>query len=808
MILKKIKLSPFGGITNKRIEFEPGLNIILGPNEAGKSTLVNAIFSVLFLPSNLRKSSRDWKDNMVNFLPYPDGDTAQISLEFICSDGDNYTILRSWGEEKKDTMILADGSEVNNQRKIEKILAQYLKYGRGTYEGVFLARQEDMINTVDKLKENPEAVNNLSDILRNVILHTGGVSVEELQSRIQDELKSLLSLWDFERDEPKGQRGIDNPYIKGKGEIISLYYEVEELKQEIIKANEIEENIKKLTEALNQITSEFTQINLKVTSMQEMENDIKSRAALEPKLALILEKEKDLKQINIAWPTTQEKIKNLEKELHEKTEQRKILIKEKEQAVKVLADREIRNLYDKIKPLKEKLSVYEKDLLSMPEITEEKLKELTNVKAQISELKTTLKAMKLKGKILTKMPLDINITRGLEAVETIQVAKEESFEADGKVLLESSEWSIEIQSGQKDVEKIIEEIESNQTYLKNELNAVGIENVGEAAEIVAKKGELNKKIEQLKIQIKALLGDITYEELEKQVGEIKEDPNVRAPEIIEEELKNIEATVFEDSSELKILNAKVKEWEEKYTSIDNALNLLVELKSDEKELQSELAKLKPLPEDYKTPEQFIEELQINREKKDKLQNDLYDLKTRLNEVLYNQPEESVEELKEKLEILETKLKKLKSRARAIMIIEAEFNNIINEIDEDTYEPMIDSFISYFYPITNYRYNSVEMEGGIPQLICSKDEARELPIDLLSTGTTRGLALALRLAIAEHLMGKDGGFIIMDDPLVDLDPERKQQAAEILREFAKTSQIIITTCDPNTAKLLQGNQIDL
>ena len=39
MILKSIALTPFGGLTDALLDFKPGLNVIHGPNEAGKSTI-------------------------------------------------------------------------------------------------------------------------------------------------------------------------------------------------------------------------------------------------------------------------------------------------------------------------------------------------------------------------------------------------------------------------------------------------------------------------------------------------------------------------------------------------------------------------------------------------------------------------------------------------------------------------------------------------------------------------------------------------------------------------------------------------
>ena len=47
MIINKIQLEPFGGFSRLQCQFKPGLNVVVGPNEAGKTTLVNAIYAAL-----------------------------------------------------------------------------------------------------------------------------------------------------------------------------------------------------------------------------------------------------------------------------------------------------------------------------------------------------------------------------------------------------------------------------------------------------------------------------------------------------------------------------------------------------------------------------------------------------------------------------------------------------------------------------------------------------------------------------------------------------------------------------------------
>ena len=48
MKLKKIEIGGFGKLINRSFEFCPGLNVIYGFNESGKSTLQRSVLAALF----------------------------------------------------------------------------------------------------------------------------------------------------------------------------------------------------------------------------------------------------------------------------------------------------------------------------------------------------------------------------------------------------------------------------------------------------------------------------------------------------------------------------------------------------------------------------------------------------------------------------------------------------------------------------------------------------------------------------------------------------------------------------------------
>ena len=57
MFLEKIKINAFGKIHQLSIEFHPNFNLIYGPNEAGKTSLSEAIWILFEYPDSSNSAS-------------------------------------------------------------------------------------------------------------------------------------------------------------------------------------------------------------------------------------------------------------------------------------------------------------------------------------------------------------------------------------------------------------------------------------------------------------------------------------------------------------------------------------------------------------------------------------------------------------------------------------------------------------------------------------------------------------------------------------------------------------------------------
>ena len=111
-------------------------------------------------------------------------------------------------------------------------------------------------------------------------------------------------------------------------------------------------------------------------------------------------------------------------------------------------------------------------------------------------------------------------------------------------------------------------------------------------------------------------------------------------------------------------------------------------------------------------------------------------------------------------------------------------------------------------IVKGRFEEIQMNGDLPSTFTT-DDGRPLTYSLLSHGTKDTVALAWRFALTEHLLQDQTGFIILDDPMVDMDPERRELASKAIEEFAKEQQVLVMTCHPEHAKnvITKGQIID-
>ena len=104
----------------------------------------------------------------------------------------------------------------------------------------------------------------------------------------------------------------------------------------------------------------------------------------------------------------------------------------------------------------------------------------------------------------------------------------------------------------------------------------------------------------------------------------------------------------------------------------------------------------------------------------------------------------------------------------------------------------------FEHITDGQYQTIRVTLDTRQVSVYDQTEASKQIAHLSRGTREQLLISLRLGFIEaYEKSSEPLPVVMDEVLVNFDPERAQQTARILQEFARERQLLVFTCRPET-----------
>lgn len=160
MIIKSINIIAFGGLKDKVINLNSGINIIYGENEAGKSTIQAFIKIWLYGMSNYK--GKDYKQNeRLKYMPIT-GETisGELCVEF---KNHEYIIRRTFGKSKKeDTSYIIDaisGEEISHISK-EEPGKYFFNINRATFVNTLFIGQLGVEVRKDKEEEIIDRISN------------------------------------------------------------------------------------------------------------------------------------------------------------------------------------------------------------------------------------------------------------------------------------------------------------------------------------------------------------------------------------------------------------------------------------------------------------------------------------------------------------------------------------------------------------------------------------------------------------------------------------------------------------------------
>jgi DNA repair exonuclease SbcCD ATPase subunit len=488
---------------------------------------------------------------------------------------------------------------------------------------------------------------------------------------------------------------------------------------------------------------------------------------------LISDKESKTKYLN----TVNEELQNIRTEL-QYVEQKRAASKDMEKQRQVTL-------------LNEEITAAEEKLKKLPTVTDKEITEINQLQKEALRSQALIDGQKLLLKIHPSVSGSIEVIQSRDKKEKIEFESGNSkiIHINGLAEWEWNDIIFTVQSANEDIETLNSQLEKIQETINTFLNTYNQRSIEDLIIITETRKKIDSIIEEKKANLKQLLGDDTKESLSERCKHTKNFPDTRDYQTIQK----LKEDKIKESSVLQTELAKIEEelltLEKKHISLSNLDQRRVKGLFEIKQKEDNLKLLSPLPHQYESEEAFNLIYKKFEEEKKGLVNQKHILELELKDL--KQPILSLQEAAEQKVIADNKFQRLLKEGNAYIRIQEVLNQIINEADGNAFMPLHKRTEYYLNKLSNGRFQEIPFDATQPQELKGSDI--RLPVTLLSKGTKDLLALAFRLAAADIFLENGTGFIVMDDPLVDMDLQRREAASEVLRTFAQKQQTILFTC---------------
>ena len=662
MIIKKVQLENYRSHSNTTVEFTKGVNLILGKNGRGKTSILEAISTVMF-----NTKDRTGKETGKSYIKFGEK-SSKVDIDFTANDGREYNLKTEFFKTKPKKQTLKDMTGYEYDGDIQEKLEELCGIKKGfeeTYENIVIAKQNEFINifkdsgttrektfnkifntqiykemydsflkeAVDKYKSEKEnldsKINSLKENMEDKEQITNFLKEEkELEKNLQDNFKNINiisknlenEIKDYETTEIELNNLIKN--IKDEENKIKKYLNI--LKENIIEAKQAKKS-KIIVKETEKSYLEYLDIENRLKDLRENLDNLLDEQKLNIQYQNNIEKlELSNKNLKVDISSLEENIsKNSEKKENLESEISNLKIKEENLDLKLKKYIDLLDELEKLENFKDKK-------------LEDKLKKTT----EIDILKKELVSKNDLFKIINIEELGKKLSNFQELEKELKLLEEQKiiFETEIKTLKKSSkELSSKVcpflnEKCQNLEDKEAEDYFSSKISIKTE----DLEN-------------LKKDIEE-KTQI--LVEKAVFEDKKKQYFELE-----KSIKDLELSLKNEEVNLKEIELDIKNLDMDIQKLIENQEFQNSQM-----LREKKKELEVELRNLN-LNEKRENLKNLLENLELEKEKILKNQNSIENNLKEIDEYskkIKEDTNKNIEGKKSEIKTFENKLDDLKN----------------------------------------------------------------------------------------------------------------------------------------------------
>ena len=708
MLLQRIALERFGRLDQEEYTFRPGLNLIKGPNEAGKTTMQEAILFALL--GNPRHTTLERVKRVDDRISWGGNRPFSITLDFTDESGTPYRLKKDWDAQSVCLTNLRTGDREEDIDSVEHVISEILGYGSLRLLQSTVCMEQDAIDDISAGRRE------IGDQLQS--LFTGGGVGEATVSAVLEDLNDKIA---------EMERGWRTHAPKNPGPIKVKRDESANLDRRL---SEIRPQVERVEQAKEQLITLEARI-------REIEK------ALAPMRSL-----KELCDKHFEWVEQLVEWKTEEKELEAKIEQIKKAQKHIEDADEELkpyprfgaVDSEVEQ---RLAKLYQRAEVLEQDI----ERKSAKLEQLKAMQPTETRARPGLPMAPLVGAGFGFALLVIGVALGLTRSVGLLVGLLGLLMGIGCTV-----WLVVVLSRPRPLD-LTSQIAARETELKQSQRQ--------------RRGVLTQLIEGL-----TPFGCSTWDEFSQRLSEHRKCLNQR------EKAETRRDALLGDQT-LEVLIEDLKTASSHHRAAEKALE------DPEMQRAAEYDALQ-----YEELKQDIERLakELDEKKREQTEHQI-----RRDDAIYTV--EDVRRLEEQKAAPGRSLAHLEEWLAVYQLT----RDVIEQAKEQTMrsardelEPRIGAYLSR---ITQGRYTQVGADDDLNLRVFSQEKGDWITPESgeLSRGTVDQLYLAARLALLDLLYRDAKPPLLLDDPFVKFDPDRREQAMALCKEIAQEHQVLLFTC---------------